>query len=353
MSRRRKREAARGALQTPDRSQMPPPAARPWWVGWPAALIGGAVLLAAALIALGMGARRALAPAAAPTLEPAIGNVMGCQQLPAFTDRLGYTNRLAISTSERTYDGLVIFDGQVSLDAPLEQRDIYQDPSWASAGTLGPFVRDAAGNIFTAPVPRTALGDIPAGSQNTIYRVDTNSAAMTPFLTLPDSPEASAANPFGILGLTYDCESNALYVSTVAGSTSGEERGRILRVDLATQAVTEQVTGVDAIGLGVFRGDEGKRLYFGLAREPALASVALDANGDATGEIRDELSVADAGGGIGEPRVRRVNFTGTSTMVLFVVPFNFNLRAVSEQQQVVLRYEYDPASGGWARAAAP
>jgi hypothetical protein len=81
--------------------------------------------------------------------------------------------------------------------------------------------------------------------------------------------------------------------------------------------------------------------------------VALDANGDATGEIRDELSVADAGAGIGEPRVRRVNFTGASSMVLFVVPFNFNLRAVSELQQVVLRYEYDLAGDTWVRAASP
>jgi len=34
-------------------------------------------------------------------------------------------------------------------------------------------------------------------------------------------------------------------------------------------------------------------------------------------------------------------------MTLFVVPFAFNLRAVSEQQQVTLRYGYDAERDSW------
>jgi hypothetical protein len=275
-----------------------------------------------------------------------IGGVMDCRGTPEFSERLGYQDRLGISTSERNYAGLVIFDGRLPLTAPLEQRDLHQEPSWDAAGTLGPFVLDREGNIYSAPVPRTAVSDNPPDTQNTIYRVDSVTGEMEPFVTLPDAPPPSPQNPFGILGLTYDCERDALYVSTAAGSTLAEEQGRIVRVDLATGTTTEEVVGVDAIGLGVFRGVDGKRLYFGLARESTLASVALDEAGHAVGEIRTELAVADTAAGLGEPKIRRISFD-RDMMTLYIVPFNFNLRAVSEQQQVIARYRYVPETDGW------
>ncbi len=275
-----------------------------------------------------------------------IGGVADCRELPRFSERLGYKDRLGISTSERNYVGLVIFDGRMPLTTSVSERDLHQEPSWSEAGTLGPFVLDRQGHIYTAPVPRTAVSDNPPDVQNMIYRVDSDTAVMQPYLTLPDTPPASPQNPFGILGMAYDCDSDALYVSTVAGSTLSAEQGQIVRVDLNTGTVSPQVVGVDAIGLGVFRGVQGKRLYFGLARESALASIALDAEGHAVGEIRIELSLADHAGGMGEPKVRRVSFE-RETMTLYIVPFNFNLRAVSEQQQVIVRYRYDQQNDGW------
>jgi len=64
------------------------------------------------------------------------------------------------------------------------------------------------------------------------------------------------------------------------------------------------------------------------------------------GEIRTELAVADTAAGLGEPKIRRISFD-RETMQLYIVPFNFNLRAVSEQQQVITRYRYVPESDGW------
>jgi hypothetical protein len=337
MARKRKRQ----------QPAAPPPAALPWWRTWPVLLVVLVVLLGIGLLAFAVRGTGSSAGDATPVPTRSTNSgVTECQALPAFTDRLGYTERLAISTSERMFVGLVIFDGRVDLNAPMEERDVHQEPSWDDAGTLGPFVRDRSGNIFAAPVPRTAVGDIPAGSQNTIYRVDSVSGVLEPFVTLPNAPAASGENPFGILGLTYDCDTDALYASTVAGSTSATEAGMIVRVDLASKAVTEQVVGVDAIGLGIFENTGGKRLYFGLARDALVSSVALDERGDATGDIRDELSVADVGAGLGSPRVRRISF-GPRAMTLYVVPFAFNLRAVSEQQQVVLRYTYNEPDDSW------
>jgi hypothetical protein len=276
-----------------------------------------------------------------------LGGVTGCRAMPRFSERLGYGGRLAVSTSEREHIGLAIFDGRVPLAASPVERDVHQEPSWDDAGTLGPFVLDREGHIYTAPVPRAAVSDNPAGSLNTIYRVDSDSGQLAPFVTLPGAAPASSENPFGILGIAYDCDANALYVSTVAGSGRQEERGKVVRIDLATRAVTDEVVGVDAIGLAVFQGRDGKRLYMGLARSAEVGSVALDDAGHATGEFRSDLALDALGAPFGEPRVRRIGFEGEA-MTLYVVPFSFNLRAVSEQQQIVLRYGYDAARDRWA-----
>lgn len=284
-------------------------------------------------------------PATPARPAAAIGGVTGCRGIPRFAARLGYADRLGISTSERMYKGLVIFDGRTPVTADPAQRDIYQEPSWDDAGTLGPFVIDRDGHIYTAAVPRTAVSDNPPGSLNVVYRVDSDTGELQPFVTLPGAA-GSSDNPFGILGMAYDCDTHALYVSTVAGSTRQMEQGRIVRVDLVSGAISDEVIGVDAIGLAVFQGRAGKRLYIGLARSPEVGSVALDAEGHATGEFRIDLDIDEHLAPFAEPRVRRISFDQTN-MTLFVVPFAFNLRAVSEQQQVVLRYGYDAERDSW------
>lgn len=276
-----------------------------------------------------------------------LGGVTGCRALPRFSERLGYGGRLAVSTSEREYAGLVIFDGRVPLTASPAERDIHQEPSWDDAGTLGPFTLDREGHIYTAPVPRTAVSDNPPGSLNTIYRVDSDSGELAPFVTLPGAPSAGTENPFGILGIAYDCDTDALYVSTVAGSSRQAEQGKVVRVDLATKAITDEVVGVDAIGLAVFQGRAEKRLYMGLARSSEVGSVALDSAGHAVGAFRSDLTLDEREAPFGEPRVRRISFD-QATMTLYVVPFSFNLRAVSEQQQIILRYAYDAEEDRWA-----
>jgi len=291
-------------------------------------------------------AENAVPTAFSPTRPAAvIGGVTGCRGIPRFAARLGYADRLGISTSERTYKGLVIFDGRVPVTADPAQRDIHQEPSWDDAGTLGPFVIDRDGHIYTAAVPRTAVSDNPPGSLNVIYRIDSETAELQPFVALPGAA-GSSDNPFGILGMAYDCDAHALYVSTVAGSTRQSEEGRIVRIDLASREISDEVIGIDAIGLAVFQGRTGKRLYVGLARSADVGSVELDAAGHATGEFRIDLTLDERLANFAEPRVRRISFEQTN-MTLFVVPFAFNLRAVSEQQQVILRYGYDAERDAW------
>lgn len=340
---KRRKHAPRGA-----RPPAPVPPAPP---AWRAALLAlGAVLLVGALgLGWWLANGTSGAPANLPVPTPvagAMGSVTGCRGIPRFARQLGYANRLGIGTGERQYSGLVIFDGRVPVTADPAMRDIHQEPSWDDAGTLGPFVLDRDGNIYTAAVPRTAVSDNPPGSLNVVYRIDSDTAELQPFVTLPGVPAGSSENPFGILGMTYDCDTHALYVSTVAGSTRLSEQGRVLRIDLASKEISDEVLGIDAIGLAIFRGRAEKRLYIGMARSAEVGSVALDAAGHAVGSFRSDLTLNEAAINFGEPRVRRIGFDQTN-MTLFVVPFAFNLRAVSEQQQVTLRYGYDAERDSW------
>ena len=153
-------------------------------------------------------------------------------------------------------------------------------------------------------------------------------------------------NPFGLMGLGLDCETNSLYVTSVAGSSATQELGRIFRIDLATMQIADQLDGVDAIGVGIFKGVDGKRLYYGAARTPLVYSISLDDKGDFVGAPREEFSIASIPG-VGNQRVRRINFLSPQEMSVRSVEFNFSLRAESEVPSDLITFDYDPTSNDW------
>ena len=203
---------------------------------------------------------------------------------------------------------------------------LYQHETWDDAGFLGPFITDRQGNIYTAPVPLVSLVDNPPEQQNRIYRVDTDSQVMSLFSELPPALPFSGANPFGVVGLAYDCETDSLYATSLAGSTAGQEVGRIFHVDLKTKQVLAQLEGVDAMGVAAFNSVDGKRLYYAPARHAAeVRSIALDAQGNFVGEPRREFSFANKATG-GRRTIRRIRFNTPGEMTLHTMDFNYSLQ---------------------------
>lgn len=249
----------------------------------------------------------------------------------------------ALATTFTNVKGLAIFD-------PLGdngQGSLYQHETWDDAGFLGPFITDRRGHIYVAPAPLVSVVDNPPELQNRIYRVDSDSQEMTLYLELPWAQPPGGANPFGVVGLAYDCETESLYATSLAGSTAGQEVGRIFRIDLETGQVTSQLEAVDAMGVSAFRGVGGKRLYYSLARTPEVYSIALDAQGDLVGEPRPEFSYAVQTTG-GRRTARRIRMAGDDTMTLNLMDFNFSLQVASERREDVLTYRYAPADDNWS-----
>ena len=95
--------------------------------------------------------------------------------------------------------------------------------------------------------------------------------------------------------MALDCDTNSLYVGSIMGSTRGNERGRLFRVDLLSNQVTATYDGVDAFGMAVYNSAAGKRLYFGAARAPEIRSIALRDDGAFGDDMRKEISLEDMG----------------------------------------------------------
>ncbi len=318
----------------PELAQAQPARRVPWlWLA-----VGGTLAIAVAIIALALVVRP---DAASATPTPAvwrIGQVQGCRRVPRFAAKQGFGS-VTFSTEDRTTTGLKMIDGG-------DPNHVYQHPSWASAGALGPVLADGQGNLYLAPVPRINLIDNPPGLQNRIYRVDSESGEMSPYIDLPAAGPPTRDNAYGALALALDCDTNSLYVSSVAGSTRSEERGRIFRIDLASGTVAGMLENIDAIGVGVFNTARGKRLYFGPARVSEVRSVALDTNGNFAGQMRVEVPLT-APGASGSDRARRITFTDGGEMQVNGRQFDFNMVANTFQPRLLYVFQYQLADDSW------
>jgi hypothetical protein len=235
--------------------------------------------------------------------------------------------------------GLVLYDAERP-----DQGFQHPDGSWDDAGHLGAFAYDGVGNIYVAPTPRVSLLENPPAGSTTIWRIESSTGHMAPYITIEAAAAPNERNPFGVMGLSYDCGTNSLIVSSVAGSTPGQERGRIVRVDLATRTTTTLLDGVDSIGLVIARIGGEQRLFYGLARSNEVWSISLDERGIVNGEPQFAFALDLVGATPGE-RVRKLD-VDKGTLRMTMVPFAFTLQAGSEEQQRVASVYLD--GGVWS-----
>jgi hypothetical protein len=278
-----------------------------------------------------------------PPLAPSwnVGLVNECRGTPKFPiEKLGFSRAVVFSTSERLNKGLELIEP--GADGTLENAKRYQHPSWTMGGYLGTFVVDSQGNVYVAPSPRISLIDNPPDKANILYKVDTQSGVMTEYLKLPSALPPSSENPYGILALTYDCDTNSLYVTSVMGSTRGKQVGRIYQINLETGQVVDQYDDIDTFGVAAFNLPTGKRLYFGSARTPEVYSIALDSKGNFWGQPRSEVTLNGAFN-----KARRIDFNVRNQMQVRGIDFNFTLSATSEDRRTDYVFAYDDVNKKW------
>lgn len=278
-----------------------------------------------------------------------VGGAYRCARLPKFLNQTGLSMPVAIDTSLSLKPGVVIRELTGS-------NRVYQPDEWKVTGHVGSTVRDSQGNIYIVPIPSVALDTNPLSKRNTVYRISSDKGEISVFAALPLPAETSQQNPFGVVGLAIDCDTNSLYVSSLAGSTPKEALGTIYQLDLGTGKVIDTIVGIDALGVSVFNHSEGKRLYYGDARSSSLYSLSLRENGrfSKPQSPRYELSLLEFKNG-DSTQIRKIRITknkhGQHIMTLDDSEFAYRLAAETTRRYKKYSLVLNPKTEQWQLAS--
>lgn len=268
-----------------------------------------------------------------------VGPTDQCKAMPRFVSNHGLQQPVMIDFTQKDFVGFRI------VEARGQQRSLAL-PQWSSKGNLGPYCLDARGNIYTTGVPYVSLEKNKPEEQNKIYIVDQQTGGMSDFINLPWAKAPSANNPYGAIGLAYDCKTKSLYAASLAGSTAQEEVGQIMQVDVKTKKVISTLPNVDALSVGVFDTKSGKRLYYGSARTPEVFSILLDKNGNFVGQPQFEFSLAAQKGGSSD-KAHRIRFFKDNRMEIKAIEFSYSLMAASDPMRNIYNFKYNPTTDSW------
>lgn len=269
-----------------------------------------------------------------------------CSRQPDFVRSLRFDmNRSGFSTSDKLNRGIVFAEFKDPSN-PVEYTRMYQHPSWKAAGYLGTIVFDEWGNIFVAPLPMVNTLYNPVNKKNTIYRIDHETGIMEEFISLPLHNDYYVDNPFGIVGLTYDCELKTLFAATLEGSTAANEKGKIFSIAIESGQVTLLLDSTDALGLATLRVGHSKKLFFGSARTGKVFSIVIGDSSALVENSRLEIDITGQGPR-GDDKVRKIKYRAEGILQLYAVEFDYNLIAPTIKQESVYLYKMDPSSGKW------
>lgn len=269
-----------------------------------------------------------------------------CRKQPAFITKLGFdVSKSAISSSEDRMMGPVLIEVENPDEYHSARKRFYQDSTWLMAGFVGPIVVDNNGDVYTVPHPfvnalMTSFEDL-----NTIYRIGSRTGKMEKFLSVPVDKIPHFQNPYGILGLSFDCASGQLIASTVSGSSEKEEAGKIVSVDPKTQKITTIIEGIDVMGIFIAVLDERRRLFYGKARNSEIWSVPVNKENQIDGEHRLEVSLSGLGYR-GDDKARKI-LLRNDRMFITGVPFYYNLTAPRIKQESTYVFKFNRSRKIW------
>ncbi len=276
-----------------------------------------------------------------------------CQKEPPFIKTLGFDPLwTGFSTVEKKTMGIVLveFERKIGQSVPTSssiRKSYYQHPSWETAGYLSTISFDIRGNTYAIPAPLISMFYNDANKLNTIYQIDANTGIMNAWLNLPFHTKPSVNNPYGLLGITYDCTADIIVAASVAGSDRYHERGMIYLIQSSTKKIVDTLKGIDVMGLAVAIDEQNrKRLYFAKTRNGSIYSAVINKLGKLIRKsLREELSL-DGYGPRGDDKARKIRFIGNQLQINGVA-FNYNLQAQREKPETIYTFNWDAKTKKW------
>lgn len=261
-----------------------------------------------------------------------------CKKMPSFvkTTPLNSGN-VAFTTSDKKNTGVLLMDYQ--------NGKTWAHPTWDQYGNFGQLSISNTGKVYLAPIPVVNVASEPELGFNTIFQINPTTGVLEPFIQLSPKQEYHIQNPFGLLGLTFDCSSNVLYATSVYGSTNDEENGCIYAIDVSNKKVIDQYKGIDGFGCVVSGITGEKRLYFGSARTSDIFSIELSRKGTFIGNHQKDFSI-DLLGPRGDDKAKKIVCKNNKIQITGY-EFNYNLVAPTESQQTKFHFSYNKLSNSW------
>jgi hypothetical protein len=270
------------------------------------------------------------------------GGIKDCRAMPAFVQKIGFDlSKSAFSTSERKKMGLCF----VELSETGENK-IYQHPSWKKAGYLSAIAITEKGEVFCVPTPVINTLHNKVAEQNFLYKVDAKTGELIKVLELPILAKANPNNPYGLIGLAYDCDLKVLYASSLMGSTLEKESGVVYAIQISDMKVIGQLTDMDVMGIGLIQKGSEKRLMLGSTRSGAIQSIALDEKGNFKEKPNYEFSLEGLGQR-GDDIAKKIRMTSDGTLTITGIQFYYNLTAPTEKPESKYIFKYIPLQQQW------
>jgi hypothetical protein len=254
-------------------------------------------------------------------------------------------NQLFFSTAEKELDGLYI---QVQ-NTKGEIISRVQEPSWSIGGTLGSFAFDKNKNIYLLPTPIIYIGLNPKQERQSIFKVDSQTGVMTKWLDIP-IPEsikpiedkAYIDNVYGNIGITSDCKTNKLYVSSIAGSDKATMRGKVYEVDIDARSTTPIMNDIDCYGLlKVEDSSRNQFLLFGNTRETSIGLYDFGSKKTKN----QEVVISNANVLASDHRVKKIRLKN-DIFEIGLYPFDYTLATSSDNLNTKINYQFKDSKWG-------
>ncbi|PCJ64062.1 MAG: hypothetical protein COA58_13825 [Bacteroidetes bacterium] len=261
-----------------------------------------------------------------------------CKSVPAFVKKTPINpKKVAFSTSQNRQKGVTLLEYGSSKS--------WKHPSYNQFGYFGQIETANDGRIFLAPTPIINATSEPESGYNSIYSIDPNSGELSLFIRLSEKKAYDPNNPYGILGISFDCSSNILYATSVYYSNKENEAGILYAIDVQTREVLDTYKGIDAFGCYALGYTGEKRLYFGSTRTSNVRSIELSRKGKFIGKPRNEFSL-DLLGPRGDDKAKKIVFKNNK---LIVTGYEFmnTLIAPTDVQETRYSFQYQASNKTW------
>ncbi len=269
-----------------------------------------------------------------PLFKSEILAVKKCASLPHFLSLKSIGSPILIDLSQQRFKGVALLYGR-----GFEK--VYHPLQWEQYEHMGTYTLSADTDIYLAPIPYISIRPTTFNLQNKIYKIDSNSGKLEIYKEFEDV-KADANNPYGIVGVEYDCDDDTLWVSAIDRSDYTHARGRLYHVDLKTKKILAKKEGLDLLTLKVVYAKDGKYILAADARTPRVVAIKVSKDG-----IEDAVNVLS----LPDPnlRVRKIKPIDKDLIKLEAIPFNYTLVArSSNKNRVELKARYDKEKAIWS-----